>query len=134
MVFTKKTDIFATKSITMKKTASLKIFYNFLKGIKKIGTFEYYLHNPDSNVAEVNMRILKDQIYKIEETDPTDSSNRKTMFEDIIGNMCSGHTPLQNDYFFPLYRQWTYYLNTNWTEIDKQYLELKNKMNHAENV
>ena len=121
----------------MEKIASLIILHRYLKETKKLGTFGFYVHNlgrPNKSPTK-NEKILEAFTQKIEETRIAQSDLRKTYFKAILGAMGSGRTTLKEDYLYLLYKDWITYIDENWPSIDKEYLELRNKLkNERENI
>ena len=121
----------------MEKKASSLILYKYLKKTKKLGTFNFYVHNfgrPNKNPTK-NEKILETFIQKIEETSIEQSDSRRAYFKAILGAMGSGRTTLKEDYLYLLYKDWISYIDNNWPSMDEEYLKLRNKLkNERENI
>lgn len=121
----------------MEKKASLLILYKYLKKTKKLGTFNFYVHNfgrSNKNPTK-NEKILETFTQKIEETRITQSDLRRAYFKAILGAMGSGRTTLKEDYLYLLYKDWIAYVDDNWPSMDEEYLKLKDKLSHErENI
>lgn len=133
MVIQKIIHIFAIKKYIMEKNASLLILYKYLKERKKLGTLEYYLRDfPErGNRPTENVRILNAYARQIDET--KESAKRKLYFKLMLGNMSSGLRGLKQDYLYSLYKEWCNHININWPSMDKEYLNLKDKLTNGSN-
>ena len=111
----------------MEKTASIIILHRFLKERNKLGTFLFYLNEEKGN------RKVLEQYSKLVEISASEN-DRKDNFENIIGYMTSRTSSLGKDYLFYIYMDWKEYLKKNWNNINKTYLELKQKLQDGENI
>jgi hypothetical protein len=41
---------------------------------------------------------------------------------------------LGDNYLYKIYLEWCDYIDKNWTSIDKQYINLKTKINNGKNI
>ena len=117
----------------MDKTAALIILRDFLMKRNKYGTFKFY------EISEYNrhnnIKIIRNKAEQIDKTLPTETNLRKAHFKSIIGSMYSSRGNILGDnYLYKIYLEWCDYIDKNWTSIDKQYINLKTKINNGKNI
>lgn len=116
----------------MRRTAALKILYNFLKERNKIGIFSYYItcdKYGGPNTYNIN-KVLR----RIEETSKERKTERQFLFKQLIGTMISGKLHFKRDHIYDIYRDWVVYVDENWVEIDNTYLQNKEKYNDGKDI
>lgn len=106
-----------------KNSISKKIFIQYLKKQKKIGTMFHYLYckqdfgTPFSH--RTNLQVMNENLLFADKE--KNMERKKILLVSVIGHMCTPICVNEKDYLYGIYCGWKKYINDNWVEIKRIY-------------